>query len=46
MMSTLPDHLFVLNFGSLIASGGPQEVLRQTDVVEAYMGGRRGIAGS
>jgi ABC-type branched-subunit amino acid transport system ATPase component len=33
------DHLHVLNFGKLIASGPPNVVCRQPEVVAAYLGG-------
>jgi len=32
------DRLIVLNFGSIIATGTPQEVVRNKEVVEAYIG--------
>jgi branched-chain amino acid transport system permease protein len=32
------DTVHVLNFGELIASGAPEDVLAQADVVEAYLG--------
>lgn len=37
----LSDHLTVLNFGRVIASGDPQACLREDEVVEAYLGATR-----
>ena len=34
----LVDRLVVLNYGEVIAQGLPREVVRQTDVVTAYLG--------
>ena len=34
----LSDRLVVLNFGEVIAEGAPREVMRQPDVVSAYLG--------
>ncbi|MEK7579427.1 MAG: ATP-binding cassette domain-containing protein [Patescibacteria group bacterium] len=34
----LSDHLYVLDAGKLLAEGNPEEVLRQKDVIEAYLG--------
>ena len=38
LISALCQRLCVLNFGRKIAEGEPQEVLRQADVLEAYLG--------
>lgn len=34
----LADHVVVLNMGEVLAQGVPQEVMRNRDVVEAYLG--------
>ena len=39
LISELCQRLCVLNFGRKIADGVPQEVLRQAEVLEAYLGG-------
>ena len=44
MVADLADRLHVLNYGSTLASGAPADVLRDAQVVEAYLG--RGAAGN
>ncbi|GGM20707.1 ABC transporter ATP-binding protein [Dactylosporangium sucinum] len=45
MMVDICDHLYVLDSGHRIASGRPAEVIREPQVVEAYLGrGRRAAA--
>jgi len=38
---SLAERVLVLNFGQLLADGTPAEVMRQPDVVEAYLGEHR-----
>jgi branched-chain amino acid transport system ATP-binding protein len=39
LVMRISDHVHVLNFGRTIAAGTPQEVQRNPDVVDAYLGG-------
>ena len=45
LMVDVSDHLFVMNFGRLIAEGQPLDVVRNAAVQEAYLG-RRSHAGA
>jgi branched-chain amino acid transport system ATP-binding protein len=39
---SLADHLYVLDFGRIIASGAPAAVVRDPAVVAAYLGAEQG----
>lgn len=38
LLLSVSEHLTVLNQGAIIAAGTPEEVVRQPDVIEAYLG--------
>jgi len=39
MVMDLADRMVVLNFGSVIAEGTPEEISNNPEVIEAYLGG-------
>jgi branched-chain amino acid transport system permease protein len=44
LVEKVSDRITVLNFGRKIAEGSPQEVLRNPDVIAAYLGESHGAA--
>jgi ABC-type cobalamin/Fe3+-siderophores transport system ATPase subunit len=46
LMLSLCDHLYVLDFGSVIASGTPEEIRTDEKVTSAYLGAAPDAAAS
>ena len=42
---SLAERIVVLNFGRLLADGAPHDVMRDPEVVTAYLGERQGVGG-
>jgi branched-chain amino acid transport system ATP-binding protein len=45
MITRITDHLVVVDFGRVIADGDPDDMVRNEDVREAYLGRRREVTG-
>ncbi len=45
LVMTVSDEVAVLNFGRKIAEGGPDDIRRNPDVIQAYLGGGTTVAG-
>jgi branched-chain amino acid transport system ATP-binding protein len=45
MVADLADRIHVLDYGRTLAEGRPSEVLRQPDVIRAYLGNAKGLSG-
>jgi branched-chain amino acid transport system ATP-binding protein len=44
MIRSLADDVVVLNFGTVLAMGSPEEVFSRSDVIDAFVG-RRALSG-